>query len=73
MYIYSVKKFIQATVVLHNYFMMQKPPRQQKTNIILQNGQENDKKCTFLPQETREIFTEYLKDNVYVVKVFEEE
>lgn len=67
----SVKKFIQATVVLHNYFMTKYPLKPPKIVINLETDQQNDG-YNFSPQESREIFTKYLETNVYTVKVIAE-
>lgn len=64
----TVKKMIIATTALHNYLMMKRPPNAPRNQINLTTDQVNEG-YEFNAQQAREIFTEYLKDNVYTIQV----
>jgi DDE superfamily endonuclease len=64
----TVKKTIKACVAIHNFLMMKRPKTSGKSRISLETDQENDG-YEFSPQESREIFAEYLKNNVYTTRV----
>jgi hypothetical protein len=64
----TVKKIVLATTAIHNFLMMKREPNVPKSDINLETDQTNDG-YEFSPQQSRDILANYLKTNIYTVRV----